>query len=308
MRVLVTGCAGFIGSHLVEALLERGDEVVGIDCFTGNYARERKLANLDYARTWSDFRLVERDLTEGPLRELLEGCSVVFHLAGEPGVRAARGATYERNNVAATARLLAASRAAGVDRFVLGSSSSVYGGRARGPSHEDDIPRPASRYAASKLRAEQLCRGYAVTLRYFTVYGPRQRPDMAFHGFGRAAVHGEPLRLLGDGRQTRDFTYVSDAVAATVAAARWGVPGRVYNVAGGSSVTLNHAVGLFEEMVERPLRVLRQAPHAADVPHTAADLTRARVELGYEPAVTLAAGLRTQLDWLRADQLFGVIR
>src|ERR687891_67830 len=230
MRALVTGCAGFIGSHLTESLLEDGHEVLGVDCFNDNYARSQKLANLRAALDFDSFRFARCDLAEVDASLLLDGCDAVFHQAAEPGVRSSWGArfeTYVRNNVSATQRLLEAALPLREQiRFVYASSSSVYGDAATLPTPEDTPPRPLSPYGVTKLSAEQLCVLYhanhglqTVALRYFSVYGPRQRPDMAFNRFCRAALADEPVTLFGDGRQTRDFTYVADVVAATRAAA-----------------------------------------------------------------------------------------
>ena len=230
MRVLVTGCAGFIGSHLTESLLFDGHEVVGIDCFNDNYGRPAKRQNLEHALEWKEFDFVPLDLVRGELAPLIEECDVVFHLAAEPGVRSSWGdrfESYERNNIAATHQLLEAAKLVPEKRFVYASSSSVYGQAEMLPTPESTTPRPFSPYGVTKLAAEHLCDAYhrnfgvaLVSLRYFSVYGPRQRPDMAFNIFCRAALDGQPLHVYGDGGQTRDFTYVADVVAATRAAAQ----------------------------------------------------------------------------------------
>ncbi len=307
-RALVTGCAGFIGSHLTDALLARGTEVVGVDCLSDNYPASQKRANLASAGDHDAFELVVADLAGGAAR-LLEGCDVVYHLAAEPGVRSSWGRRFQRflhHNVEATQRLLEAARKAPGTRVVYASSSSVYGESERLPTPEHAAPQPRSPYGVTKLAAEQLCRVYhashgidAVALRFFTVYGPRQRPDMAFRRFCEAAARGAPIELFGDGRQSRDFTYVADVVDAILAAgARPGIGGRVYNVGGGAPVSLNAALAQLAGLAGRPLDVRRGERESGDVLHTAADVGRARRELGFAPATSLAEGLDAELRWV----------
>src|SRR3954468_10641801 len=253
MLALVTGCAGFVGSHLTESLLADGHRVLGVDCFNDNYGRADKLDNLHHAQEWDTFEFVPIDLARGDLADLVADAEVVYHLAAEPGVRSSWGVrfdTYLRNNVLATQHLLEAARENPALRFVYASSSSIYGQAETLPTREDTIPAPHSPYGTTKLAGEHMCSLYhanhgvqTVSLRYFTVYGPRQRPDMAFNIFCRAAVRGSPITVFGDGRQTRDFTYVSDVVAATRApAAVSGVSGQVFNVGGGSRIALADAI------------------------------------------------------------------
>src|SRR4051812_9065126 len=245
MKALVTGVAGFIGSTLAERLVGDGADVIGIDCFTDYYPRDVKERNLAALRSKRGFRFVEARIQDVNLAELLSDRTHVFHLAAQAGVRKSWGkdfAIYTSNNIEATQVLLeAANGAPALERFVYSSSSSVYGDLVAMPMREDAVPQPVSPYGVSKLAAEQLCYLYfanfgvpAVSLRYFTVYGPRQRPDMGFHKFLRATLRNEPITLYGDGEQTRDFTFVADAVEANVAAARRGVAGHVYNIGGGS--------------------------------------------------------------------------
>jgi nucleoside-diphosphate-sugar epimerase len=310
MRALVTGCGGFIGSHLTESLLDDGHTVVGIDCFHDNYARAQKLRNLDAARQWESFEFVPIDLSRGRLEDLVDDCDVVFHLAAEPGVRSSWGArfeTYLLNNVLATQQLLEAAKRHPDKRFVYASSSSVYGQAEKLPTDESVAPKPFSPYGCTKLAAEQLCQLYhdnygvqTVSLRYFSVYGPRQRPDMAFAIFCRAILRDESVQVFGDGAQTRDFTFVEDVVTATRAAAVAPVAGTVCNIGGGSQVRLDAAIEIIEELAARPLRVERAAQEQGDVRSTGADTSRARRELGFEPAVALADGLALQFDWARA--------
>jgi UDP-glucuronate 4-epimerase len=309
-RALVTGCAGFIGSHLTEALLADGFEVRGVDCFNDNYDRRDKRANLAVASEHDAFTLVPVDLAAGGTDPLLADCDVVFHLAAEPGVRSSWGqgfGRYLRNNIAATQRLLeSAARHPGC-RFVYASSSSVYGESERLPTPEDATPHPLSPYGVSKLAAEQLCRLYyanhgvdAVSLRYFSVYGPRQRPDMAFRRFCEAAVAGDPIEIYGDGRQSRDFTFVGDVVAATRAAGVVeGIGGEVYNAGGGSRVSLASTLDLLAGIAGRPLDVRHEDRESGDVQDTGADITRAGEALGFAPATSLEEGLAAEFEWVR---------
>ena len=313
MRALVTGCAGFVGSHLTESLLRSGHDVIGVDRLLDNYAAEVKLANLGVAQEHDAFQYVQADLSEAPLEPLIDGCEVVFHLAAEPGVRTSWGArfhSYERNNVLATQRLLEALKPQPGTPLVYASSSSVYGDAERLPTSEDALPRPFSPYGVTKLAAEHLCSLYhgnfglaTVSLRFFSVYGPRQRPDMAFNRFCRAAVRGEPITVFGDGRQTRDFTFVDDVVSAVRAAAV--VPeaaGRVYNVGGGSQVSVNEALELIASFSGGPLDVRYEAAERGDVRHTGADVTRARRELGFRPTTSVDEGLLAEFEWIRSRE------
>jgi nucleoside-diphosphate-sugar epimerase len=309
VKALVTGCAGFIGSTLSDRLLADGAEVVGIDCFTDYYAREAKERNLSGALTHPRFRFVESRLQDADLSALLSDRTHVFHLAAQAGVRKSWGRDFEiytENNIEATQLLLeAATRVPALERLVYSSSSSVYGDRVAMPMREDALPEPVSPYGVSKLAAEQLCYLYftnfnvpAVSLRYFTVYGPRQRPDMAFHKFLRATIAGEPIGVYGDGGQTRDFTFVSDAVNANVLAATRGVPGRVYNIGGGSRVSVNDVLAMIERVTGRRPRVNVDAAQKGDMRHTYADTARAREDLGYAPTVGLEQGLAAEYQWL----------
>ncbi len=306
----MTGAAGFIGSHLAESLLADRVEVVGIDCFTDYYARSVKEGNLAPLRDHPGFRLVEGALQDLDLEPLLQGVDHVYHLAAQAGVRASWGddfSHYTNHNVLASQRLLEAALSAGRPRVVYASSSSVYGVTPTLPLREDGPCRPVSPYGVTKLAAEHLAVLYhrtyglpTVSLRYFTVYGPRQRPDMAFHRFFEAVRHGEPIRVFGDGRQTRDFTFVSDIVAATRAAAVSGQPGSVYNVGGGERVELNHVLKLIEEISASPLQIQHEEAQRGDMRDTFADTTAARRDLGFEPRVRLEDGLAREWEWLGA--------
>src|SRR6478609_3950965 len=262
MKALVTGGAGFIGSHLSELLLERGASVRAIDAFTDFYPRPLKERNLLNLRGRDGYEFVEGDLREVDLAKVLDGVTHVFHLAAQAGVRRRWGSefqVYSGLNVDSTQCLIEACAKRPIERLVYASSSSVYGDHVEIPMQETALPQPVSPYGVTKLAAEQLCYLYhvnfgvpTVSLRYFTVYGPRQRPDMGFHKFIRAAIRGEPITVYGDGEQTRDFTFVDDAVEANLAATARGVPGRVYNIGGGSRVSVNHVLEVVGRVTGRP--------------------------------------------------------
>lgn len=300
---LVTGCAGFIGSHLVQALLNRGCSVVGIDCFTDNYARTAKERNLEHCRDDRRFRFLELDLAEAPVAPLLDGIDGIFHLAARPGVRESWGpsfATYLRDNVWLTQQVFEAAAKREI-RVVYASSSSVYGEADAYPLREDTGLVPVSPYGVSKLACEALASAYhrsfgldAVGLRYFSVYGPRQRPDMAFSRVLRCLAENRPFSLLGGGRQTRDFTYVGDVVEATLAAMARAPSGRVYNVGGGSEISLRESVSLCERIVGRRLDVRSMPAVAGDARRTIADNARAVAELRWRPETSLESGLARQ--------------
>ena len=309
MKVVVTGAAGFIGSHLSEKLLAEGHEVLGIDAFVDYYPRAIKERNLARALDHRAFRFLEGRLQEMNLAEALQDASQVYHLAAQAGVRASWGRDFEiytEHNVLGTQRLLEAAVSAGVPRLVYASSSSVYGDATELPLREDTPCRPVSPYGVTKLAAEHLVRIYganhglpAVSLRYFTVYGPRQRPDMAFHRFLTAALAGEPVRVFGDGRQTRDFTFVADIVAATRAAADTGRPGCVYNVGGGERISVNDVLQLVGEVTGRRLTILREDVQRGDMRDTLAELAAARRDLSFRSTVTLREGLAREWEWIR---------
>jgi nucleoside-diphosphate-sugar epimerase len=309
MKALVTGVAGFIGSTLAERLLADGADVVGIDCFTDYYPRSIKERNLAGPMADPRFRFVESRIQDVDLPAMLKDRTHVFHLAAQAGVRKSWGrdfAIYTVNNIEATQTLLeAACGMTELERFVYSSSSSVYGDHTPMPMREDALPQPVSPYGVSKLAAEQLCYLYfanygvpTVSLRYFTVYGPRQRPDMGFHKFLRATILGEPITLYGDGDQTRDFTFVSDAVSANVAAATRGVPGRVYNIGGGSRVSVNEVLRMIGRIAGRTPLITVDPVQKGDMRHTYADTSLARADLGYAPKVGLEEGLAAEHRWL----------
>jgi nucleoside-diphosphate-sugar epimerase len=311
MRALVTGVAGFVGSHLAERLLDSGAEVLGIDCFTDYYARQLKEANLGLLRAHDRFSFAETAIQAAPLDQLLDGVTHVFHLAAQAGVRKSWGRDfhiYTTNNVEATQVLLEACVGKPLARLVYASSSSVYGDAVAIPMREDAVPQPLSPYGVTKLAAEHLCHLYsanhgvpATSVRYFTVYGPRQRPDMAFNRFLRAALQGDSLSVFGDGSQTRDFTFVADAVAATMAAGDRGVPGRAYNIGGGSRVSLNEVLDIVGRVTGKVLQINRGPAQKGDMRDTYADTSLAKADLGFSPTVSLVDGLAEECRWLASS-------
>jgi UDP-glucose 4-epimerase len=312
LKALVTGAAGFIGSHLAEELVRQGWTVVGLDSFTDYYAPALKERNLSRLRETPGFELVTGDLLSADLELLLQSVEVVFHQAGQPGVRRSWGRSfdaYTNNNILATQRLLEAALSVGsLQRFVFASSSSVYGDSPDLPYSERSLPQPVSPYGVTKLAAEHLCRLYshlgvpAVSLRYFTVYGPRQRPDMAFTRFIQSLLEGTEIVVYGDGEQTRDFTYVSDIVAANMAAATVPlekVAGRTFNLGGGSRVKLRDVIAQLEGLTGCSARLRFDPAQRGDARHTHADCTAARETLGFIPQVQLQAGLEEQVRWAK---------
>jgi len=308
-RVVVTGAAGFVGSHLCERLLADGHQVVGIDSFSDYYERERKEQDLSAARAQRNFTLEVADLVDADLGRILDGATVVFHLAGQPGVRPSWGDQFDRyvhDNIVATQRLLESLRGTRLERLVFASSSSVYGDAEMFPTKESALPRPVSPYGMTKLAAEHLTFVYmrnfgipATSLRYFTVYGPRQRPDMAFCRFMEALVDNQEIEIFGDGEQTREFTYVSDAVDGTVKAASADVVGQIINLGGGSRVTVNRVLDTLEDISRLKVRRRHLPAAAGDPRHTGASINLARERLGWEPRVSLREGLTRQWEWFR---------
>ena len=310
MKALVTGVAGFIGSHLAENLSSGGYEVVGIDSFLDNYSQRIKEANLAGLSKRQNFHFVGGDLLRCDLKELLRDVKYVFHMAAQPGVRTSWGgefARYTENNIMATQLLLEAAKDCAIEKFVYASTSSVYGDTDDLPMREEGSTRPVSPYGATKLAAEHLCHLYwraygvpTVALRFFTVYGPRQRPDMFFHIFLRALWRGQEVPLYDDGEQTRDFTYCSDIVAGVVAAARYPGRGEVFNLGGGSEVSVNGAIALAESITGRKAKLRRFERQRGDVRHTSARLDQARNKLGYAPTTELHDGLLEEWNWIRS--------
>jgi nucleoside-diphosphate-sugar epimerase len=307
MKCLVTGAAGFIGSHLCERLLRDGCDVVGVDAFIPLYPRTIKENNLAGARSNRSFHMVVADLRDADMEEILDGVEAVFHLAAMPGLpRSWTDFTlYETCNVTATQRLIAAAgQCRSLKRFVYASTSSVYG---RYGSGDESLPaRPISPYGVTKYAAEQLCRAYSdefglplVVLRYFSVYGPRQRPDMGYHKFINALLRDEAITIFGDGQQVRGNTYIDDCIAATVAAVGASV-GEAYNVGGGETASVWDILHKLETITGRSARVLRHAARPGDQRHTTADTTKLSRQLGWQPKVGLDEGLSRQVDWQRS--------
>jgi nucleoside-diphosphate-sugar epimerase len=305
---VVTGAAGFIGSQLSETLIDAGYRVLGIDCFTNYYPRPAKWANLSKLMARDRFELIQADLRKASLNDLIEGADVVFHQAAQPGVRqswAAGFAQYCSHNVLATQRLLEAAKQVGTPRLVYASSSSLYGNALTYPTRETDLPRPFSPYGVTKLAAEHLCQLYAanwgvptVSLRYFTVYGPRQRPDMAMRRLVDAALTGQQFPLYGSGRQIRDFTYVDDVVGANLAAATEDVaPGTVVNIAGGSNVSMLEVIDLVGELTESSVALDHRPAQPGDVERTGGSIDAARDCLRWEPQISLRSGLTAMVAW-----------
>jgi UDP-glucuronate 4-epimerase len=308
VQALVTGAAGFVGSNLAEALLARGDRVVGVDCFVPYYDEATKRANLETLIASPDGRFVEADLRTADIDALLDDVDVVFHLAAQAGVRhswAGGFADYLGHNVLATQRLLDAVHRCGARRVVYASSSSVYGNQARYPTTEEDLPRPYSPYGVTKLAGEHLCGLYAenwglpvVALRYFTVFGPRQRPDMSIHRLCEAALSGAVFPRYGDGNQVREFTYVADIVAGNLAAAEADIaPGSYMNLAGGGELTLNELIATVERLAGTAVKIEEHPSVPGDARRNGGATERARALLGWEPQTSLEAGLANQLTW-----------
>ena len=313
-RILVTGAAGFIGSHVCEALLARGDEVVGLDNFDPFYERAVKERNLEGLRRTAGFRFVEVDIVRDGLP--LDGVLVVLHLAARPGVRPSLEdpASYSETNVTGTVRVFEAARRAGIRRIVFGSSSSVYGD-ATPPPFAEDAPAawPISPYAASKRAGELMAQAFAhlyglqiACLRFFTVYGPRQRPDLAIHRFTRLIAEGQPVRMHGDGSSERDYTYITDCVDGVLSAVEWtGRPraagvAEPINIGGGERVRLDRLIDLIGRTLRQDVRIERHGDQPGDVRLTAADLRRAERELGYRPTVGIEEGIRLFVRWYEA--------
>lgn len=317
---LVTGVAGFIGSHLTERLISEGYHVIGVDAFTDYYPRQMKERNLANLRGHERFELIEGDLLDLDLVALLQGelsaglaadIEFVFHFAAQPGVRASWGENFEvyvRSNVLATQRLLEGAKETKLKKFVYASSSSVYGDAQSFPTPEDVTPHPISPYGVTKLAGEHLCQLYwrnygvpMVCLRYFTVYGARQRPDMAFYRFIKAMLEEKEIVVYGDGEQTRDFTHVDDAVEAAIRAIEAPVVGEVFNIGGGSPVAINEVISALEDILGRRARVRHIEPQRGDVRDTWAEIAKAARVLGYHPQVRLVDGLQEQVSWMQRE-------
>lgn len=309
MICLVTGAAGFIGSHLSRRLIDERYEVIGVDCFTDFYPKWIKERNIFPLREEKNFRFFPQNLQDTNLKGLLQGVDIVFHLAAQAGVRTSWGenfSDYVKNNIEATQKLLEASRDLPLKKFIFASSSSVYGLTPQLPMTETSPLHPLSPYGVTKLAAEKLCFLYfknygipTVSLRFFTVYGPGQRPDMAFHKFFKALAEGKEIEVYGDGKQTRDFTYIDDIVEATLAALERGRIGETYNIGGGHRESLDDIFPLLEEISERNLKIRWAGPQKGDVLHTLADIQNARRDLNYNPRTSLKDGLKEEWKWIQ---------
>ena len=310
MTFLVTGCAGFIGSSTALELLKRGYSVRGIDRFSDYYSRELKEKNIIALKDFEQFEFIEGDLVSVNLNELLEGIDVVIHDAAQAGVRSSWGKsfdTYIKDNIVATQRLLEAVKEKKIVKFVYASSSSVYGDVKKLPMNEDMKVSPVSPYGVTKLDAENLVMLYnknygvpGIALRYFTVFGPRQRPDMAFHKFIKAILKGKPIEIYGDGSQTRDFTYISDIVEANITAALSNVEGEVFNIGGGKRIKLNETIKIMEKIIGIKAKLYFIKPQKGDVQDTYADISKAKELLGYSPRVSLEEGLEHEIKWIKS--------
>jgi UDP-glucose 4-epimerase len=311
-KIIVTGAGGFIGSNLVEALLKQGKEVIGVDEFNDYYNPELKRQNIANFQNHPAFELVEGDIQVLDWHTLLKDVDVIYHQAAQAGVRASWGQgfrSYTERNINATQVLLEAAKDSKyLKRLVFASTSSVYGDAETLPTHEEICPQPVSPYGITKLAAERLCGLYYknfgvpyVALRYFTVYGPRQRPDMAFHKFFKSVIEDQPIPVYGDGQQTRDFTFISDAVAANLAAAT--VPeaiGEIFNIGGGSRVVLTEVLDTMEQIVGKPIKRNHIEKAMGDARHTAADVSKAQRILGYQPQVSLKEGLFQEWEFIKS--------
>ena len=311
-KIIVTGAAGFIGSHLAETLLQEGNEVIGIDQLNDYYDPTLKHKNIAHLHSSPQFTFIEEDIQHLDWQMLLKDVEVIYHQAAQAGVRASWGQgfrNYTERNISATQVLLEAAKDAGnLKRLVFASTSSVYGDAETLPTHEKIPPQPVSPYGITKLAAERLCGLYhknfgvpIVALRYFTVYGPRQRPDMAFHKFFKAILQDEAIPIYGDGQQTRDFTFVSDVIAANLAAAT--VPlavGEIFNIGGGSRVVLAEVLDTMAEIVGKPIKKNYIEKAMGDARHTAADVSKAQQILKYQPQVSLQEGLTQEWEWVKA--------
>ena len=309
MKAIVTGCAGFIGSHLTEELLRRGYQVTGVDSFLDYYPRNIKESNMASFEKNPAFRFIEKNILDVDWATELRGQDVVFHLAAQAGVRASWSKSfiiYTKNNIEATQLLLEESKNSGLKKFVYASTSSVYGDTADIPMQEKSLLKPVSPYGVTKLAAEDLCYLYwknfgipCVSLRYFTVYGPRQRPDMAFYRFILAGLEGRKITVFEDGQQTRDFTYVEDIVRGTILASEKGIDGQVYNLGGGSRITVNDVLNMLSKIMDTRLDVEFAEKQKGDMRHTFASTELAKTQLGYDPSFSVHKGLTAEFNWLK---------
>ncbi len=307
MITLVTGCAGFIGSNLTERLLSEGNKVIGIDCFTNYYDKKIKYENIKNFIKNPEFTLIQKDILE---MDCYPDVDVVFHQAAQAGVRSSWGSDfsiYTRNNIEATQKLLEWYKDKNLIKFVYASSSSVYGDVPL-PMNEEMKLQPVSPYGVTKLAGEHLCYLYyknfeipSISLRYFTVYGPRQRPDMAIYKFVKAIMNNAPISLYGDGNQTRDFTYISDIVEANILAIKSGVPGSVFNIGGGSRITIRDLIREIEKNCDKDALINQEVSQKGDVSDTLADVKKAESDLNWNPNVTIQEGIQRYMQWVKTS-------
>lgn len=309
MKALVTGCAGFIGSHLSESLIDSGMEVIGIDCFTEYYDRKLKEGNLSSLLSSKKFTFVEADLMDISLESYLKDVEYIFHQAGQPGVRGSWGKEfniYVKNNILVTQRILETVKEFNIKKFIYASSSSVYGNTEVLPVKESHLPKPFSPYGVTKLAAEQLCNLYfenygvpTVALRYFTVYGPRQRPEMAMSKFIKDILTDSSITIYGDGSQRRDFTYIDDIVKANLLAMESPVEGEVFNVGSSRPIKLIEVIKILEKLVGKKVNKNLMPKQDGDVRETYADIKKIESLYGYNASVDIEKGISNQLDYFK---------
>lgn len=314
MICIVTGAAGFIGSHLCEKLLDIGHSVIGIDSFTDFYPKYIKEQNIRPLLKKDKFEFIAKDIHEYDLSKLMKKAGCVFHLAAQAGVRTSWGqnfSIYTKNNIEATQKLLETAKDVKLEKFIYASSSSVYGFCPELPMLETSPCFPYSPYGVTKLAAENLCSLYfrnygvpCVSLRFFTVYGPGQRPDMAFHKFFKAIIDNKPISIYGDGKQTRDFTYIDDIIEANVASLTRGKPGEVYNLGGGNRKKLEDIFPILEKVTQKKIKITWEDWQLGDVPHTFANIEKARKELNFQPKTKVDDGLEEEWKWIQKLYLF----
>lgn len=309
MNILVTGAAGFIGSQLCRALIQNEASVIGVDSFTDFYPRWMKEKNIGRLLNHPKFRFLSEDIIRLDLNKELEKVEAIFHLAAQPGVRTSWGddfSIYTKNNIDVTQRLLEAAKNLRLKKFIYASSSSVYGLSPQLPMTETQVLHPYSPYGVTKLAAEHLCFLYhynygipCVSLRFFTVYGPGQRPDMAFHRFLKAIGEDKEIKVYGDGRQTRDFTYIDDIIRANISSLTYGKPGETYNIGGGTQIKLIDIIPIFEKICQKKIKIRFREEQKGDVRHTFANIERAKKDLNYVPHISLEDGLREEWNWIQ---------
>ena len=312
-QIVVTGVAGFIGSTLAEKLLEQNHDVLGIDSITDYYSNRIKEKNVEICLQKSNFTFLQQDLSEIDLKEIFENVQYVFHLAGQPGVRKSWGKDfkiYNKNNIIVTQKILESLKDHNtLKKFVLASSSSVYGNQSGILNEEKSLTRPVSPYGVTKLAAENLTNLYyenfkipTVSLRYFTVYGPKQRPDMAFTKFLYSIINDKKISIYGNGEQTRDFTYVDDIVSATINAATCNPVGKIFNIGGGSVTSITQIIEIMKTLSSKDLKIEFTNEQKGDVKHTNADITKSKKLLDYIPKTDIKTGLQKQFDFIKNNQ------